>query len=95
METAWVEAHLLGVWGSVGAVVPACFPRYVRVLHPATDQRGGSVTWAGVAKSTGRIRSRPSLGVNVDGRRLPRRLATIQGGTYTRDQKSSADRPYP
>ncbi|MGG5260420.1 hypothetical protein [Phycicoccus avicenniae] len=39
-----------GAWGTAGSVVPAGFPRVVRVLHPV----GENGTWASVAARTGR-----------------------------------------
>jgi hypothetical protein len=56
------DGELLGDWivdglnaqvGSVGSVVPALYPAYCRILHPARSEAGGMMTWKQVAEQTG------------------------------------------
>ncbi len=57
----WVVASLRGMGKSVLSLVPAGFPEYVRVLHPAYRRHRGqrsAVTWAQVADCGG-LRTTP------------------------------------
>jgi hypothetical protein len=51
----WIRPRLAQVGGSVGAVVPTGFEAYARVLHPVQlNQTHGALSWAEVARLTGR-----------------------------------------
>lgn len=55
---AWIADTLLP-WtrglARVGAVVPATFPRYARIFHPATSASGDPVSWREAAAWAGRV----------------------------------------
>jgi len=57
-EADWVEQRLLPFGSGVGSIVPAGFPAYVRILHPASDSNGETLRWAEVAAKTGRVMHR-------------------------------------
>ncbi len=53
-EARWVEQSLQAApFAHVGALVPAGFARFVRLLHPARDAQGNPVRWAAVAAWSG------------------------------------------
>ena len=57
----WVTAGLRGVAGSVVSVVPAGFPAYARIFHPAQRRDGVDwkpVSWREVASANGRVAHR-------------------------------------
>jgi hypothetical protein len=50
----WIARHTQADLGRVGAAVPDCYQRYVRLLHPARRRDGRAVTWEEVAIEKGR-----------------------------------------
>jgi hypothetical protein len=51
---AWIAPRLTGEIGTVTGTVPSGYPAYVRICHPAPDQGRAPVSWAEVARTTGR-----------------------------------------
>lgn len=51
---AWIGPKLGGGFGAVTRTVPAGYPAYARICHPAEDHADGWVTWRRVAQVTGR-----------------------------------------
>jgi hypothetical protein len=51
----WLAPRLLGEFGAVTLAIPAGYPAYARIFHPASDSHGHSVSWFEVAKATGRM----------------------------------------
>jgi hypothetical protein len=51
---AWIATRLTGEIGTVTGTVPSGYPAYVRICHPAPDQGRAPVSWAEVARTTGR-----------------------------------------
>lgn len=51
---AWLLPRMGGRFGAVTRTVPGGFDSYARILHPAVDASGDSITWAAVARATGR-----------------------------------------
>jgi len=50
----WIAPRLRGEFGAVTLAVPSGYAAYARICHPASDREGRSVSWSGVARSTGR-----------------------------------------
>jgi hypothetical protein len=50
----WIAAGLGGKFGAVTRTVPAGYPAYVRICHPAPDRDGTLASWSEVAATTGR-----------------------------------------
>ncbi|CAN5300033.1 hypothetical protein BH20ACT5_BH20ACT5_01540 [soil metagenome] len=50
----WLAPRLSGRFGAVTRQVPAGYPAYARVFHPAHDEHGEPVSWAHVAEVTSR-----------------------------------------
>jgi hypothetical protein len=55
---SWIRPRLAEQFAAVTAVVPKDYEAYARVLHPASDDEGGSVRWAEVAKAFGKTAHR-------------------------------------
>lgn len=51
---SWIEPELTGDGGSVTGTVPSRFEAYVRILHPAANADGVTVSWKQVASETAR-----------------------------------------
>jgi hypothetical protein len=51
---AWIAPRLTGGLGAVTMTVPAGYPAYARICHPAAARDGGWATWSQVAQLTGR-----------------------------------------
>jgi hypothetical protein len=54
----WIVAAVRGHRGEVASLVPAVFPAYARVLHPAGLDPDREVRWADVAAANGRVAHR-------------------------------------
>ncbi len=50
---AWIEPRLDGWGGKVKEQIPQIYDAYVRIFHPASDEKGTPVTWAEVATALG------------------------------------------
>jgi hypothetical protein len=50
----WIASRLTMRFGTVGSVVPADYPAYARICHPATDGAGNQINWSKMAQVTGR-----------------------------------------
>lgn len=57
-ESDWIADRLAPFGSGVGAIVPAGFEAYIRILHPATGRDGASVTWSEMAARSGRTMHR-------------------------------------
>jgi hypothetical protein len=50
---AWIEPRLDGWGGKVKQQIPQIYDAYVRIFHPASDEKGNPVTWGEVAGALG------------------------------------------
>lgn len=50
----WIEPELQAGLGTVGSIVPARYPAYARIFHPAYSPAGVPMRWGSVARTTGR-----------------------------------------
>jgi hypothetical protein len=50
---AWIEPRLDGWGGKVKEQIPQIYDAYVRIFHPASDEKGNPVTWGEVATTLG------------------------------------------
>jgi len=50
---AWIEPRLDGWGGKVKEQIPQIFDAYVRIFHPASDEKGNPVSWGEVAGALG------------------------------------------
>jgi hypothetical protein len=50
---AWIEPQLDGWGGKVKQQIPQIYEAYVRIFHPASDEKGNPVSWAEVAGALG------------------------------------------
>lgn len=50
---AWIEPRLDGWGGKVKAQIPQIYDAYVRIFHPASDEKGNPVSWGKVASALG------------------------------------------
>lgn len=55
---AWIEPQLDGWGGKVKEQIPQIFDAYVRIFHPASDEKGNPVSWGEVASALGSIAHR-------------------------------------